>query len=166
MKKTYTNEMIRALAVLAAADYAAACDGPTIRGRNGEKHLRGTSLEEVAKANGLTVDEAAAQTVDLSTATFEELSPHWQATNIDSAEGMIALMEQMGGESLILALDLRDEEVRNRYGTLLHQLWLEQPANSWARGGELDRPFPQLPKVEQDKDIQQLMSLQKWLIAM
>lgn len=166
MKKTYTSEMIRNLAVLAAADYAAACNGPTIRGRNGEKHLRGTSLEEVAKTNGLTVDEAAALTVDLSTASFEELSPHWQATNIDSAENMIVLMEQMGGESLILALNLRDPEVRTRYGTLLHQLWLEQPANSWARGGELDRPFSQLPKVEQDKDIQQLMSLQKWLIAM
>ena len=166
MMKTYTNEEIRALAVLAAADYAANCSGPTIRGKNGEKHLRGTSLEEVAKANGLTIDEAAALTVDLSTASFEELSPHWQAVNVESAEGMITLMEAMGGESVILALDLRDPEVRTRYGTLLHQLWLEQPANSWARGGELDRPFSQLPKAEQDKDIQQLESLQKWLIAM
>ena len=166
MKKSYTNEEIRALAVLAAADYAAACNGPTIRGKNGEKHLRGTSLEEVAKANDMTLDEVAALTVDLSTATFEELPPHWQAVNIDSAEGMIALMKAMGGESLILALDLRDTAIRNHYGAILHQLWLDQPANSWAKGGDLDKPFSALPKEEQDKDIQQLMSLQKWLIAM
>lgn len=162
----YTHEEIRNLAVLAAADYAAACKGPTIRGKNGEKHLRGTNLEEIAKTNGMTLDEVAALTVDLSTATFEELSPHWQAVNVDSAEGMIALMEAMGGEGVILALDLRDPDVRAKYGALLHRLWLDQPANSWAKGGDLDKPFSALPKEEQDKDVQQLMSLQKWLIAM
>ena len=51
----YTQEQIIALARLAAADYAASCAGPTIRGLNGEKNLRGKSIEEVAANNGITV---------------------------------------------------------------------------------------------------------------
>ena len=57
---TYTKEQIIRLAVLAAADYAANCSGPTIRGRNGEKNLRGSSVQEVAEKNGMTVDEVTA----------------------------------------------------------------------------------------------------------
>lgn len=35
----YTSAEIIRLAILAAADYAAACTGPTIRGLSGEKNL-------------------------------------------------------------------------------------------------------------------------------
>lgn len=162
----YTDHQIIALAALAAADYASACKGPTIRGLNGEKNLRGKSIEEVAANNGISIEEAQALTIDLATATFDEMSEHWKSVNIDSANGMIQLMESMGGEDVILAIDLEDEEQRLYYGDKLHQLWLEQPANSWAKGGDLDRPFSELPKEEQDKDIQQIHSLQKWLRAM
>lgn len=164
--KKYNETEIRALATLAAEDYMKSCSGPTIRGRNGEKNLRGSSLQEVADKNCLTLDEAARLTVDLSTATFDELSPHWQKVNVDSAYGMIELMEAMGGAEVILGLNLDNPETRAQYGALLHNLWLQQSANSWARGGDLDKPFTELPKEEQDKDIQQLVSLQKWLRSM
>ena len=159
----YTPDQIAALAAIAAADYAAACDGPVIRGRNGESNLRGTSLEEVAEKNGLFIELAAALTVDLSVAAVEDLPSYWQQVNIRSAESMIALMEAMGGEDVVAGLDLDDPKVRAEYGALLHQLWLEQPCNDWAKGGELDRPFSLLDPVEQEKDIQQLLSLQRWL---
>lgn len=162
-KKFYDDAQVLTLAILAAEDYAAECNGPTIRGKNGEKNLRGNSLEEVAKANGLSLAEAAALTLDLSTASFEELSPHWQQVNIDSARGMIDLMEQMGGEEAILGLDLEDPATIIKYGSLLHEKWLEQPSNSWAKGTELDLPFILLDPDQQRKDIQQLRSLQKWL---
>ena len=70
----YTQKQVEALARIAAADYAAACTGPTIRGRNGEKNLRGGSIEEVAMNNGITVEQAKALTIDLATATFDEMS--------------------------------------------------------------------------------------------
>ena len=75
--KNFTQEQITKLAKLAAADYAAACTGPTIRGLNGEKHLRGKSIEEVAVNNGISVEEAKALTIDLATVTFDEMSEHW-----------------------------------------------------------------------------------------
>ena len=183
----YNRNQIEALARLAAADYAAACTGPTVRSQDGGKEGRGMTLAQRAKALGITEREAKGlglhdetmaevalrlgltwaeaqeKLVDLATASWEELSPHWQQANIDSAMGMIALMEEMGGEEAILALDLDNEVVRVEAGTRLHQLWLTQSANDWAIGGPLDKPFVELDPVEQAKDIQQLRSLQKWL---
>lgn len=190
MKHTYTDSQIKDLARLAAADYASTCEGPTIRGRNGEKEFRGRtkaqrakaldisvekaeqlglsneSMAEVALRLGLTWAEAQERLIDLATATFDEMSEHWRNTNIESAKDMIELMESMGGKGIILAIDFENKAQRLEYGSRLHQLWLEQPANSWAKGGELDRPFADLDPAEQDKDIQQLVSLQKWLRAM
>ena len=162
----YTNTQIESLAAKAAADYAAACSGPTIRGLNGEKNLRGSSLEEVAEKNGISVEEARLVTVDLSTATWSELSAHWQSVNIDSARGMIALMTQLGGEQVILDADLSDPATALELGTKLHAAWLQQESNSWAIGGDLDKPYSELPVSEQEKDLQQLRSLQEWLREM
>ncbi len=163
----YTDTQIEALAAKAAADYAAACSGPTIRGRNGEKNLRGSSLKEVADKNGISVEEAKLVTVDLATATWSELSPHWQSVNIDSARGMIALMQELGGEQVILNADLSYCSAEAfELGAKLHAAWLQQESNSWAIGGDLDKPFSELPWSEQKKDIQQLRSLQEWLREM
>ena len=163
---TYTKEQIIRLAVLAAADYAANCSGPTIRGRNGEKNLRGSSVQEVAEKNGMTVDEVTALTVDLASASWDELSAHWKEVNEASARDMIDIMEAIGGPSVIASVDLDDPEQQLKFGTLLHAAWLQHPANSWALGGDRDKPYAQLPETEQAKDIQQLRSLQKWLAAL
>ena len=169
---TYTKEQIIALARLAAADYAAACTGPTIRGLNGEKHLRGKSIEEVAASNGISVEEAKALTIDLSTATFDEMSGYWQNVNIESAKGMIALLPSFaeggtdGATVLKTVLAVPDFNVQAKYAAILHDAWLRIPANSWALGGDLDRPFDELPEEEQAKDVQQLMSLYTWLCSL
>lgn len=169
---TYTKEQIIALARLAAADYAAACTGPTIRGLNGEKHLRGKSIEEVAASNGISVEEAKALTIDLSTATFDEMSGYWQNVNIESAKGMIALLPSFaeggtdGATVLKTVLAVPDFNVQAKYAAILHDVWLRIPANSWALGGDLDRPFDELPEEEQAKDVQQLMSLYTWLCSL
>ena len=166
----YTQTQIVELAKLAAADYAAACTGPTIRGLNGEKHLRGKSIEEVAANNGITVEEAKALTIDLATASFDEMSEHWKNVNIESAKGMIALLPafgngdpDLGAEMIKAMLTVPDSDVQAKYASILHEAWLKLPANSWAIGGELDCPFEELSPEEQAKDIQQLMSLHKWL---
>ena len=166
----YTQEQITALARLAAADYAASCAGPTIRGLNGEKNLRGKSIEEVAGNNGITVEEAEALTIDLATATFDEMSEHWRKVNIESAKGMIALLPSFGNgdpdygaEILKAELAVPDFNTQAKYAAILHDVWLRLPANSWALGGDLDRPFDELPEEEQAKDVQQLMSLYTWL---
>lgn len=171
--KNYTQTQIIALAKLAAADYAAACTGPTIRGLNGEKNLRGKSVEEVAANNGITVEEAKALTIDLATATFDEMSEHWRNVNIDSAKGMIALLPAFGdgdpdrGAAILKAeLAVPDFNVQAKYAAILHDAWLKLPANSWALGGDLDRPFSELPEEEQAKDVQQLMSLYTWLCSL
>lgn len=169
MAKRYTEEQIIALARLAAADYAAACSGPTIRGLNGEKNLRGKSYEEVAINNGMTVEEVKTLTIDLAAATFDEMSEHWQNVNIESAKGMIALLPSFsvgdtdGATVLKTILKVPDFSVQAKYAAILHDAWLKLPANSWALGGDLDCPFEQLPSEEKAKDIQQLMSLYTWL---
>ncbi len=162
----YTVEQVVRLAKMAAADYAAACTGPTIRGKNGEKFLRGTSYAEVlrsAKPLGLTQEEVVEMTVDLAVTDFDELPPYWQRVNFDSAINMISIMLEIGGPETVLGLNLKDCWTASHYGALVHQAWLAQPANNWAKGGPLDVPFELLPSAEQDKDIQQLRSLQCWL---
>ena len=169
----YTKEQIISLAHLAAADYAAACSGPTIRGLNGEKNLRGKSYEEVATNNGISVEEAKKLTIDLATASFDEMSEHWQNVNIESAKGMIALLPAFGNgdadngaETLKTMLKVPDFNVQAKYAALLHDAWLKLPANSWALGGDLDCPFDELPEDEKAKDVQQLMSLYTWLCSL
>lgn len=165
----YTVEQVVRLAKMAAADYAAACTGPTIRGKNGEQFLRGTSYTEVyrsAEPLGLTPEEVVEMTVDLSTTDFDDLSPYWQRVNYDSAISMIEIMLEIGGPETVLGLNLKDCWTASHYGALVHQAWLAQPANNWAKDGPLDVPFELLPLKEQDKDIQQLRSLQCWLATL
>lgn len=170
--KNFTHEQIIALARLAAADYAAACTGPTIRGLNGEKYLRGKSYEEVAVRNSISIEEVKKLTIDLATASFDEMSEHWQNVNIESAKGMIALLPSFsrdgvdGATVLKTMLKVPDFDVQAEYAAILHEAWLELPANSWALGGDLDRPFDELPEEEQAKDVQQLMSLYTWLCSL
>ncbi|MBR1939166.1 hypothetical protein IJ847_00335 [Candidatus Saccharibacteria bacterium] len=161
-RRTYSEAEVIRLAALAAADYAASCSGPTIRGRNGEKNLRGKSVEAVAEANGMTVEQVTPLVIDLAAAGWDDLSDHWQQVNVQSAHGMIEIMEKLGGPDVVSAVNLNDPAQRLRYGTLLHQAWLDQ--NAWAADDPvLSRDFADLPVGEQDKDIQQLKSLQAWL---
>ena len=163
--KNYTREEIRALAKKVAENHAKNCAGqPDIKGWDNNKRLSGKSLEEIAEKNDLTIKEVLESTVDLSTTKFEDLPPYWQQFNVFIAEDLISLMNELGGESLILALDLRDEGICAQYGAEAHKCWLKKPENSWARNSQLSRPFLQLEKKQREKEIQKLKILQAWLM--
>lgn len=170
---TFVPRRIIALAKMAANDYAAACNGPTIRGLNGEKHLRGNSIEEVAANNDITIEEAKAITIDLATATFDEMPTYWQDVNIEAAKSLIDLLPafgngdyDQGARTLKAVLKVPNFKVQAEYAAKLHEAWLKLPANSWALGGDLDRPFDELPEEEQAKDVQKLMTLYTWLCTL
>lgn len=163
---SYPVDQVIRLARQLAADYAAACTGPVIRGKRGEKFLRGTSYAEVLRSSeplGLTRKQVVEMTVDLAVTDFDDLPPYWQQVNFDTAVNMIEIMQAIGGPEVILGLNLQDCWTASHFGALVHQAWLAQPENSWAKDGPLDVPFELLPLKEQDKDIQQLRSLQCWL---
>ena len=86
---------------------------------------------------------------------------------------MIALLpafgngdSDLGAEIIKAVLTVPDFDVQAKYASILHEAWLKLPANSWALGGELDCPFEKLSPEEKAKDVQQLMSLHKWLVEL
>lgn len=76
---------------------------------------------------------------DIANTPFEELDPHWQEENARAAGVVVSL----------LGLNVPRQEA----GALIHDARLSR--NEWARGGELDVPFAQLPPDEQAKNMAQ-----------
>ncbi len=87
--------------------------------------------------------------VDIANSTYAELPEDWKAENKAAAEVVQGILKQRGG-----TVDLGDEKTRLAVGEEIHQAWLSR--NDWAKGGELDVPFADLPRGEQDKDTDQL----------
>jgi hypothetical protein len=87
--------------------------------------------------------------VDIANTDFADLPADWKKENQDAAGVIDKILQSNSGK-----LNLNDPEVRDRVGEEIHQEWLKR--NDWAKGGELDVPFTQLSKSEQDKDIDQL----------
>lgn len=87
--------------------------------------------------------------VDIANTTFDKLPKDWQAENLAAAKVVEEIIYGTEGE-----IDLSDEETYNEVGDKIHKAWLER--NTWAAGGELDVPFAELPKAEQDKDTDQM----------
>lgn len=154
-----TDSRLERLAAMLAEQYAASCSGPTWRGSQGEKELRGVSREELM-GRGFSASRAATMVVDLATTAYVDLPEHWQEANRIAARDLLQVLEDCG-EDEIRAADLTDGMVRQKYGDIIHANWLAH--NEWAKGGELDVPFCDLPVVEQDKDIDQMSMLQKLL---
>ena len=75
----------------------------------------------------------------------------WQAENIAAAKTIVELIEGFGGADNI---NLNDPDVYDKVGAIIHDRWLER--NTYAAGGELDVPFAELSKAEQEKDLVQL----------
>lgn len=86
--------------------------------------------------------------VDIANTTYDDLPSDWQAENKAAAEVVVGILE------MCRDVDLDDSDTYNQVGEEIHQAWLER--NSWARGGELDVPFGELPENEQQKDISQM----------
>ena len=79
--------------------------------------------------------------IDIANASYNQLSANWQEENKAAAE-VVATIITSGEE-------LTEEQI----GYIIHLKWLER--NDWAKGGELDVPFSELPKNEQEKDLSQ-----------
>ena len=95
--------------------------------------------------------------VDIANTEYVDLPEDWQAENKAAAEVIVGILS----ESTEVP-DLSDEEHINMVGEKIHTAWLAR--NEWAKGGDLDVPFKDLPADEQAKDINQLkiaLSLEK-----
>lgn len=92
--------------------------------------------------------------VDIANSTFDQLPEDWKAENKAAADVVVGVMVARNGE-----VNLADEATRNEVGGIVHDAWLSR--NEWAAGGDLDKPFDQLPLDEQAKDISQVEVAQR-----
>ncbi len=92
--------------------------------------------------------------VDIANSAYSELPADWQAENKAAADTVVDLLLKKSGK-----INLSDETARIEAGNVVHDAWLSR--NEWAKGGDLDKPFAELPVDEQDKDIKQVEIAQK-----
>jgi len=90
--------------------------------------------------------------VDIASKFFTDLPYDWEAENLAAADVIDELVQEFGGAEHV---DLTNDEVRQRCGEIIHNKWLER--NIYAKGGDLDVPFTELPDDEQAKDLVQLL---------
>lgn len=109
---------------------------------NFEPRVKETSDSAWIEANGTNQ-------VDIANSTYDQLPEDWKAENKAAAEVVVGVMVERDG-----AIDLSDETTRLEVGGIVHDAWLSR--NKWAAGGDLDKPFDQLPPEEQAKDISQI----------
>lgn len=100
------------------------------------------------------IAEHGTDQVDIANTKYEDLPSDWQAENKAASEVIVRIMIGRNGQ-----INLEDTEQRNEIGSAVHEAWLSR--NEWAKGGELDVPFDQLPSEEQAKDIDQLIIAQQ-----
>lgn len=81
--------------------------------------------------------------IDIANSTYAELSQDWKAENEAAATVVLEIIEQANGKNVPIL----------KVGDIIHNEWLKR--NEWAKGGELDVPFKDLPKSEQLKDVEQ-----------
>lgn len=163
---------VESLAIPLARDYAEKNypkmeDGtfqPAWRGVNGEKSLKNKSPEDLM-AEGYSELAAHKSVIDIANESYANYSDYWKDQNRGGAEYLIGLMDERGADSL-LGLNLDDEETRNEYGSLIHENWISR--NEWVKDPNYGDPklacsFSELSPEEQQKDIDQLGVLQKWI---
>ncbi len=83
--------------------------------------------------------------IDIANTSYAELPSDWQAENKASAEVAI---------DAVLKADQAGEPLNNTFiegaASGIHDAWLQR--NEWAKGGDLDKPFTELPEDEKEKD--------------
>jgi hypothetical protein len=109
-----------------------------------EPRLKNTSDQEwIAAHDGSTE-------VDIANTTYENLPADWQAENATAGEVVATELVTSHRNSEVITPD-KVEEI----ASIVHDKWLER--NEWAKGGELDVPYEQLPEDEKAKDRDQVM---------
>lgn len=163
---------VESLAIPLARDYAEKNypkleDGtlqPAWRGVNGEKALKNKSPDDLIE-EGYSELAAHASVIDIANQPYDKYSDYWKEQNRGGAEYLIGLMDERGADT-ISSLNLEDEKVRNEYGDLIHENWIQR--NEWVKDPNYGDPklacsFAELSKEEQQKDIDQLGVLQQWI---
>ena len=112
-----------------------------------EPRVKPTKDEAWIAANG--TDQ-----VDIANTAYDSLPSDWQAENKAASEVVVGMMMDKDAR-----IDLEDPEQRSSVGSIIHAAWMSR--NEWAKGGELDVPFDQLPPAEQAKDIDQVVIAQQ-----
>ncbi len=79
--------------------------------------------------------------IDVANTCYTMLSPDLQNEKKEAAKVVAKIIESKA--------NLTREEI----GNIIHNEWLKR--NNWAKGGKLDVPFAKLPKIEQDKYLEQ-----------
>ena len=110
-----------------------------------EPRIKKTTDEDWVEAHS-GVDQ-----VDIASKFFTDLPYDWEAENLAAADVIDELVQEFGGAEHV---NLIDDEVRQKCGEIIHNKWLER--NTYAKGGDLDVPFAELPADEQAKDLVQL----------
>lgn len=100
------------------------------------KKFEGLQLPDYVRKNGEIFE------IDIANATYNLLSADKQEENKAAAQVVEEIVNSKKNYKI------------NKIGEIIHDAWLERNA-SWAKGGDLDVPFSELPKVEQDKDLVQ-----------
>jgi hypothetical protein len=109
-----------------------------------EPRLKNTSDQEWISAHDGLAE------VDIANTTYENLPADWQAENATAGEVVATELVT----SRRNGLDITPKKVEE-IASIVHDKWLER--NEWAKGGELDVPYEQLPEDEKAKDRDQVM---------
>ena len=166
---------VESLAIPLARDYAEKNypkmeDGtlqPAWRGVNGEKAYKNKSPQQLVEEGMFTtVEEAQAVIIDIANTPYDQYSEYWKEQNRGGAEYLISLLDELGAEEILKQDFAGDENARQKYGNLVHNNWLSR--NEWVKDPQwgdpkLAVPYAELDPVEQQKDIDQLVILQKWI---
>ena len=100
--------------------------------------------------------------IDIANSSYDQLSPDWQYENKEAGKVAAELVirgqsqcsqRQYSSNDLTLAAMYGEFLNMQQIGSRIHDEWLKR--NDWAKGGELDVPFKDLPPHEQAKDIDQ-----------
>ena len=85
--------------------------------------------------------------VDIANTSFIDLPFDYQEENLLAAEVVVNILKD---KKCLTAKEI--EELSD----IVHEEWLKR--NTWAKGGELDIPYKELPEVEKAKDRVQVLS--------
>jgi hypothetical protein len=165
---------VESLAIPLARDYAEKNypkreDGtfePAWRGVNGEKAYKNKSPEDLVR-EGMTIEEAQKAVIDIANTPYDQYSEYWKEQNRGGAQFLIQLLEEYGEEEILKQDFVNDEAARQKFGHLIHENWISR--NEWVKDPEygnpaLAKPYAELDPVEQQKDIDQIVILQKWIM--
>ena len=141
-------------------------DNRCYSGVNGEKAYKNKSPEDLVR-EGMTIEEAQKAVIDIANTPYDQYSEYWKEQNRGGAQFLIQLLEEYGEEEILKQDFVNDEAARQKFGHLIHENWISR--NEWVKDPEygnpaLAKPYAELDPVEQQKDIDQIVILQKWIM--